>query len=306
MRVEQAPIGLFVFKRPEHTLRTLESLACNSDFARSKLTIFSDGPRGDNDKSAVLETRRIVENFDHPAKTIMSSDQNLGLANSIAAGVTHLCNTHGKVIVVEDDLIVGSGFLNYMNGCLAHYENEDRVMQVSGFMHDVNLSNSFDCTLLPHTTSWGWATWKRAWDHYDEAMKGSHLVLSDKRLKKRFDLMGSYPYSQMIQAQRAGKIDSWAIRWYLSVFLRDGLVVHPKKTLVSNSGFDRSGTHGRLSKPPSNPIISNDRFETLRYPEVRCDIENLSILQNHLLRQRGLRERGLEMVRMLRIILSKT
>lgn len=40
-----------------------------------------------------------------------------------------------------------------------------------------------------------------------------------------------------------GKVDSWAIRWYLSVFLSNGVALYPPQSLVKNIGLD-SGTHG--------------------------------------------------------------
>jgi hypothetical protein len=116
-------------------------------------------------------------------------------------------------------------------------------------MFDVpSLADSQEALFLPMTTSWGWATWKRAWDQFDPSASGwrERLVGADAR---RFDLGGRYDYRRMLERQMNGRVDSWAIRWYYSVFAKGGLVLYPPRTLVVNGGFDGTGTHSRLSLP---------------------------------------------------------
>lgn len=239
-----APIALFVYKRPRHTQQTLESLAANEGASESELFIFCDGPKRPEDEKAVEEVRRLVKSRQWCGKiNIIERDKNLGLANSIISGVTELCDKYGRVIVLEDDLLTSRYFLEYMNAALERYENEERVMQISGYMFPVEIKAETDAIFLPFTTSWGWATWKRAWVVFDKDMSSFEILSKDKALRKAFDLDGSYPYFKMLESQRAGKIDSWAIRWYLSVFLKGGLTLYPAKTLINNIGFDGSGTH---------------------------------------------------------------
>jgi hypothetical protein len=165
----------------------------------------------------------------------------MGLAASITAGLNELCAAYGRAIVMEDDLATSAHFLAYMNAALDRYADDDKVMQIAGHMFIVMLETVEDALFLPFITSWGWATWDRAWRHFDPAAKGYQRLINDVNLRKRFDLNGHYNYFRMLQAQQNGKIDSWAIRWYLSVFLRDGLALYPKKSLVRNLGFDGSG-----------------------------------------------------------------
>jgi len=145
------------------------------------------------------------------------------------------------VIVVEDDLEVSPTFLRFMNAGLERYADNDRVMQISGYQFPVELPPRPLFFSFP--TSWGWATWARAWQHFDADAKGYSALAADKALRHHFDLDGSYPYFEMLERQRKGQVDSWAIRWHLSVFMRDGLVLYPGRSLVRNTGFD-GGTHG--------------------------------------------------------------
>jgi hypothetical protein len=244
MSRDLAPIALFTFKRPEHTARTLEALARNPEFARSELHIFCDGSRRPDEDAAVEATREVARKCVHPNKMIYEAPANRGLAASIVDGVSRLCAQHGRVIVVEDDLVVAPVFLDFLNRGLDRYSGDEQVMQISGHMFPVEFPPSDDdAVFLPFTTSWGWATWQRAWSHFDPAMLGYNKVSKDRVVRRRFDLDNSYPYLAMLKKQKAGKIDSWAIRWYLSVFLRDGLVLFPRRSLVNNEGFDGSGTH---------------------------------------------------------------
>jgi len=271
IRSDYAPIALFTFKRPVHTLQTLESLAQNSEFTESPLFIYCDGARHDAEAAQVEETRTIVRNWPHPNKTIVERNKNWGLANSIIEGVTELCEQFDRVIVVEDDLIVSPVFLNYLNTALVHYADEERVMQVSAHMFPVNIESQFDAIILPFTTSWGWATWNRAWVQFDPSMTGYEKLKGNSALRQKFDVDGSYPAFRMLKRQKEAKVDSWAIRWYLSVFLAEGLVVFPKQTLVMNEGFDGSGSNCKTPQLRTDTL----RIEPLvLFPDVRIHVQD--------------------------------
>lgn len=246
-----APIALFVYKRPKHTLRTLEALMANYGAEKSHLYIFSDGPRNNAD-AETLEGIRAVRAVIRQKQwcrsvTIIESESNKGLSGSIISGTTELVETFGKVIVVEDDLVTSPFFLTYMNDALEKYAESEKVMQISGYQFPIRITRSCDALFLPLTTSWEWAVWQRSWKYFDPEAKGYETLVSDGAGKKRFNLDGAYDYAQMLAMQMQGKVDSWAIRWYLSVFLHDGLVLYPRTTLVSNIGFDSSGENCGIS-----------------------------------------------------------
>lgn len=238
-----APIALFVYNRPWHTLQTVEALQRNELAKESDLFIFSDAPKTPEAAEAVSKVRKYIKTISRfGSVSIIERDENWGLANSIIGGVTRLCNEYGQVIVLEDDLVVSPYFLDYMNHALENYLHDEKVMQISGYMFPISssvaLPETFFCKM---TTSWGWATWDRAWCKFDpDANKLANIIVA-KKLRNEFDM--ECDYLRMLKMQSKGEIDSWAIRWYASVFLAEGLCLHPSTSLVVNIGHDGSGTH---------------------------------------------------------------
>lgn len=255
MEPQLAPIVLFVYNRPVHTRKTLEALAKNDLSSQSVLYVFADGPK----KDATAEEIRKISEVKEVVKErkwcrdvhLVSSDINIGLANSVINGVTEIINKYGSVIVLEDDLITSKGFLRYMNEALEKYFLDEQVMQISGYCFPLrNIPENHTAFFIPLTTSWGWATWKRAWGEFDSEAKGYEVLRSDRNLEKKFNLDGIYPYSKMLFSQmEGGAVDSWAIRWWWSVFRSRGLVLFPDKSLVDNRGYDSSATHTNRSNP---------------------------------------------------------
>ena len=279
-----APIAFFAYKRPEHTLKSLQSLSENPEASQSELFIFCDAPKQLEDWSAVNKVREVIRQEQWcKVVHIREQDNNLGLANSIITGVTELCDRFGRVIVIEDDLILSPYFLQYINSALDRYADEPRVMQISGYMFPIELKPETDSIFLPFTTSWGWATWKRAWKFFDFEMLGYEIIKNDRKLRHKFDLSSSYPYFSMLETQRNGQLDSWAIRWYLSVFMKEGLTLYPVRSLVHNIGFDGSGTHCGASlsldgEMTQSKILSMPKSLRLNYKEIELVFKYLRSL----------------------------
>lgn len=174
---------------------------------------------------------------------VIEQEINQGLSRSIAKGVSDLCETHGRVVVLEDDLIVGPGFIGFMIDALETYKNEQAIMQVAGMSLAPPSNLEADAYLLPITSTWGWATWKRAWEHFAWEPLGWPESQSDKEWLDLFSVGDSANFVQMLEDRLSGRNDSWGILWWYAVSRARGLVVYPKQTLVWNSGFDGSGVH---------------------------------------------------------------
>jgi hypothetical protein len=124
-----------------------------------------------------------------------------------------------------------------------------------------------DALFLPIVTCWGWATWARAWQGYDPSASGYTRLQADPELRRRFNFGGAYDYYGMLGRQIKGRIDSWAVRWLLSVVLADGLVLFPRFSLVENIGLDGSGTHGGGSLALHGKLVPGRRLSSpLRFP----------------------------------------
>ena len=238
-----APIAVFAYDRPDHLRRCIESLQANDLADESDLFVFSDAPKEPARSPRVAQVRDYIRTIGRfKTVTIIAQPQNLGLAASIISGVTKLSSDFGKVIVVEDDLVVSPYFLQFMNDGLDVYADDDRVAGIHGYMFPVNhgLPETF---FLRDPGCWGWATWKRAWEIFEIDGERLRREIRRRGLVNEFNYNGQYDYSGMLDDQIAGRNSSWAVRWYASVFLQDKLVLHPGASFVRNIGQDGSGTH---------------------------------------------------------------
>lgn len=240
--MQLAPILLFTYNRPLHTRQTLEALLNNKLSSQSELYVFSDGYKNNHDKKEVLKVRELIRSIDGFREIhIIEHSENLGLAKNIIEGVTQVVNRHEKVIVLEDDLITSPHFLTFMNEALERFRDEEKIGHIQGFCFPLeDLPDSF---LIKWAGSWGWATWKRAWQHFNPDGKALLSELERRKLTRPFDFNGNYPFTRMLRRQTKGENDSWAIRWNASLFLKDILSLNAGKSLVMNIGFDGSGSH---------------------------------------------------------------
>jgi hypothetical protein len=264
MKTGKTPLALFTYNRPEHTEAALYALSRCARLAECNLVIYCDGPKTLAQEAGTTHTRMVVNDWASKiGAQVVERSENLGLARSIVSGVKEQCQNYGRVIVVEDDLVVSPDFLDYMLQALDRYQECSQVYQISGFMYPIEHPKKPDAFFLPLTTTWGWATWERAWRAFDWDAATAMQQLADPRTSKLFDLDGSYPYTTMLRHRLEARNDSWGILWWYAVFHQNGLVLHPRRSLVWNGGFDDSGVH---SGAPSDTMQSpREKFE---YPRL--------------------------------------
>lgn len=239
-----SPIVLFVYSRPDHTLRTIEALRRNTLASSSDLIVFSDGARTTDKQANVNEVRNCLKNTEgFRSVTIHHRPHNFGLAKSIIEGVSSVLKEHERVIVLEDDLETSPHFLTYMNEALSKFSEDERVCSIHGYVYPVKNFLPPQAFFLRGADCWGWATWRRAWVHFNP--DGRYLLdeINRRQLIKEFDYNGAFPFSKMLKDQIKGTNDSWAIRWHASAFLANKLTLYPARSLVNNIGCDRSGEH---------------------------------------------------------------
>lgn len=276
-----APIVLFVYNRPAHTRRTLDALAGAELADRSILYVYCDGPKRGatvEDLDKIAETRDLVKSRNWCGEVhIIESEVNKGLAGSIVGGVTEVINRHERVIVLEDDIVMEPGFLRFMNKALTLYEDVVQVMQVSGGIYDAALPSGTDCCFLRVMYCHGWATWKRAWAHYNGDVL-EHLAYFDfdQQRRRDFDIDGSAYFLRQLRRNLTGEIDTWAVRWYASWLRAGGLALFPGNSLVTNIGFDGSGVHcgegSRSYLRSSVPSVAVERISVEEDQEMRARV----------------------------------
>lgn len=243
------PIALFVYRRPAAIEPVLDALEACPEFSRSPVFVFSDGPRDVSAVAPVGAVRDAVRARLRDNMTLIERPSNLGLAASIIAGTSEICDRYGRVIVLEDDHIVSARALTWFNAGLDRFEQEHRVMQVAGYMFDVpEIARRGRGVFLYHPTSWGWATWTRAWKKFDPQPSDWRKALATRALRRHFEVGGVMRFADMMVDQMEGISDSWSIRWHHSVLANDGLVLFPPQTMIRNIGVDVGrATHGHLT-----------------------------------------------------------
>jgi len=238
---EKSPVAVFVYNRPDHTKDLLTSLANCPEASETEVFVFSDGPRRPEDEAKVNLVRAALRQESRFKRfSVFESPVNKGLATSIVAGVSHVLDQHETVIVLEDDLFVSPGFLTFMNASLEFYSDEKRVMHISGWNYPISGDGLGDAYLWRCMDCWGWATWKDRWAHYRRFESEVARSLS-MRSRWHFDVGGSGVFWSQLRGNWAGAIETWAIFWYLSIYLRSGLCLNPTVSLVENRGLDGTG-----------------------------------------------------------------
>jgi hypothetical protein len=241
-----APIALFVYNRPDHTRRTLTYLQKNELADASRLFIFCDGAKTVADKIKVDQVRQLVSEVSgFKSVKVIEREQNLGLANSIISGVTQLVNEYGKVIVFEDDLLSSPYTLQYFNEALDRYRDEEKVMHIGAYMYNLPDKHLPQTFFYRAASSWGWATWARAWVHFEPDIDKLMAQFNEHKINL-FSIEKTMNFWKQVQEFKAGKNNSWAIRWYASIFLKDGLTLNPSLSFINNIGHDGTGVHSNI------------------------------------------------------------
>lgn len=264
------PILFLVFNRPDTTERVFQAIRA----ARPpRLYVAADGPRPDKpDEAERCEAvRRIATAVDWPCElvTLLRPD-NLGCKLAVSSAITWFFESEVEGIVLEDDCLPDASFFPYVDELLERYRDDTRVMCVSG---DNFISPhwapaaSFYFTRFPHI--WGWATWRRAWQHYDVNMKDWHAIDKGAFLKRQFPTLArARPHWQRIfDDVSTGRIDTWDYQWTYACWKHDALSCMPRINLISNIGFGPGATHTISAESKLSNLAASAISLPLQYPQ---------------------------------------
>ncbi len=239
------PVVLLMFRRPDTTARVFAEIARAQP---PKLLVVADGPRPDRPDEAeqCAATRAIIEQVDWPCEVLTNyAETNMGLRRRVSSGITWAFEQVDEAIILEDDCVPHPTFFRFCQELLERYRDDERVMHISGdnFQYGHRrTSYSYYFSYYPHC--WGWATWRRAWQHYDDAMHHWPEVREGGWLSDVLhDTDAVHYWSHIFQSTYDGQIDSWAYRWNFSCWLQHGLSILPHTNLVSNIGYGDAATH---------------------------------------------------------------
>jgi hypothetical protein len=274
--MSKVPVLFIIFNRPEIALESFQAI---KQYQPERLYIAADGPRKEKIDDAIKckNTRNVIEqNIDWPCTVEkLYRDENRGCGRGPSEAITWLFDHEEYGVVIEDDCIVVPEYFRFCEELLEKYIDDDRVVQINCWnpRSKMNESSKYYFTGYPEITAW--ATWRRAWKHFDIELKDWNII--KKQVFKRFSLMEAIIHYYLWNKQykiikTSQKLDAWDYQWSIYVFLNNKLCIEPEVNLVRNIGVGTDSTH---CEEDDNPLFLIG-FGTLKFPlispkEVSCD-----------------------------------
>lgn len=261
------PVLMILYNRPDHAWRVFDKI---KELRPKSLFIAVDGakPERTGDAQAVTMCQKLVDAIDWPCQVkTLFREVNLGCKIAVSSAISWFFEHVEFGIILEDDCLPDSSFFNFCRELLLRYEMNERVMHIGG----ANLipdqqwsSNSYIFTKICHI--WGWATWRRAWKHYDVNMKSFPEDTKSSFINQQVSDKESIKYWKHVFAEAYNQeVDTWDYQWVYAIWKQQGLCVLPEHNLITNIGYDASATHTTLDSPFANmPTIA---INSIRHPE---------------------------------------
>ena len=278
----KTPIAFFIFNRPDTTAKVFAEIAKAKP---SKLLVIADGPRTGREGEAenCAATRSVVDNIYWDCEVLKNySEINMGCKRRVSSGLDWLFDTVEEAIILEDDCLPHPTFFKFCENLLSLYRHDERIMAISGDnfqFGNQRTEYSYYFSRYPHC--WGWATWRRAWEHNDEEMKlwpnlqaGGWLedILLDRQAVKYWKKIFTSAYNN--------RVDTWDYAWTLACWVQNGLTVLPNANLVSNIGFGSASTHTRGKSRFSEMPVESMTFPLYHPPFIIRDSLSDKFTQN--------------------------
>ena len=268
----RTPVLFMVFNRPEPSARVFEAIARAKP---SKLLVLADGPREgrSGEREQCEAVRRIVDRVDWDCEVLRNySDVNLGCGRRVSSGLEWAFEECPELIILEDDTVPHPSFFRFCEEMLARYRDDERVMHISGNqlrseqLRDVEHSYYFS----QYDHIWGWATWRRAFRHYDFEMKHWPTLRETSWLADLFDDEPSAlwwrSYLDVVHKADRSLYDSWDAQWAYTLWVQHGLSVTPTVNMVTNIGWGADATHTNSSDNPLGQLPLEEMTFPLAHP----------------------------------------
>lgn len=253
MNMRKAPVVLIAFNRPDMFRRVMNGVLSADDVADRDMFVFIDGPRNEPERAKCAEVCRVAESFRGQLHnlTVVARDSNLGCRRNIVESITQVSKTYGRVIVVEDDILVSRTFFTYMDEALGMYEGDQRIWCVNGFRNlglKIPRDIEADVYLDARNWSWGWGTWYDRWSKVDFDMKEWPRIAADPQLRAKIDSCGR-ELLYMAERQASGGLNTWDIQCTVHMILNGLYAIEPKVLLSKSMGFGDDSTHCTGANP---------------------------------------------------------
>ncbi|HEY9855515.1 MAG TPA: glycosyltransferase family 2 protein [Stenomitos sp.] len=237
------PVALILFNRPDTTERVFRAIA---QAKPRKLLVVADGPRPDKPGEAerCAAARAVLERIDWDCELLTNfSDTNLGTKRRVSGGLDWVFDQVEEAIILEDDCLPDPSFFPYCQELLERYRHDTRIAMIHGINKQQGQKRtdySYYFTRYMHI--WGWASWRRAWQHYDVNLALWPEIRDGGLLKGHFDPHAEREHMEVFEQLYRGEIDTWDIQWAFACFIQGGLAIAPAVNLISNLGFGSDAT----------------------------------------------------------------
>jgi hypothetical protein len=266
----KTPVGFLIFNRPDLTEKVFSAIA---QAKPRKLFVIADGPRSDRlgEAEKCEQTRSVIQKVDWDCEVITNfSDVNMGCGRREASGFDWVFSQVEEAIFLEDDTFPTPSFFGFCEAMLERYRHDDRVMHINGD-NSVNQNRTDDSYYFSKCIhGWGWASWRRAWEHYDYGMRTWPHFKQSGLLESIFD----DPYEQRFWVgifdqmyQDPQVIDTWDYQWIYACWMQSGLAIAPNKNLISNLGFNRDDAAHTKGDDPRSQLSIEDIETMIKHPE---------------------------------------
>ncbi|MDH6099438.1 glycosyltransferase family 2 protein [Anabaenopsis sp. FSS-46] len=259
------PVIFLIFRRPDLTAQVFEQIRAAKP---AKLLVVADGPRNAQEAPLCEQARKVTEQIDWECEVLRNySDINLGCRDRVSSGLTWAFTQVEEAIILEDDCLPHPSFFPYCQELLERYKSDTRIMQIGGTnLFNSNLHGYYQYFFSRHFTSWGWATWKRAWQHYDKDLHLFQLLNSRNQLAN----IWTNPNERTIRQKQMldvlnNKIDSWAYIWSFSCAAQNAFSILPVCNLIQNIGFGLDATHTKIKD--ERAFLATSQISISTHPE---------------------------------------
>jgi hypothetical protein len=259
------PVAFIIFNRPDLTEIVFEAIR---QAKPKKLLVIADGPRFPEEAEKCEKTRAVIKKVDWECEVLTDfSDVNMGCKLRVSSGLDWVFSEVEEAIILEDDCLPAPSFFNFCQTLLEKYRQDERIMMIGGvnFQPD-QYKTEYSYYFSKYIHIWGWASWRRAWKHYDVEMKTwqeyknldlINSVCSDPDEKK----VWIDNFEQVYNAA----IDTWDYQWVYTCWSQNGLSILPNFNMISNIGFRLDATH-TLSESPYANLPTTDIWEIKDFP----------------------------------------